>query len=245
MFRFNDFRSYTRVNARFVDAVCAEVDTDSPVVFGTGLSLCAGAAHDSDAGAHARIVAFWHIPFPSPREWAACPWARPLLEGLLGSSIVGFQTRDDCLNFMHACEYLLHAHIAAGEIAVVYQGRPTLVRAYPSVGRVAKPMGTPVATCRALRRSSPLSIWAAGAHSLDRRRRSNGLHQGDQREVPGPGAVARVTAGIARTRRPAADRRTQQSVPSCLSRVPIPDHRNRRSNQPSLRNESLPSHHSP
>ena len=79
----------------------------------------------------ATVVAFWHIPFPGPHEYAMCPWARPLLEGLLGSSIVGFQTRDDCLNFVHACSYLLDAHVAPGENAVVYEGRRTLVRAYP------------------------------------------------------------------------------------------------------------------
>jgi trehalose 6-phosphate synthase len=80
---------------------------------------------------HATIVAFWHIPFPSPREYAMCPWGAPLLEGLLGSSIVGFQTLDDCRNFVHACEYLLRAQITRDENAVVYEGRRTLVRAYP------------------------------------------------------------------------------------------------------------------
>jgi trehalose 6-phosphate synthase len=131
VFRFNDFRSYTRVNARFVDAVCAEVDTESSVVFVQDYHFALAPRMIRTQVPHARIVAFWHIPFPSPREWATCPWARPLLEGLLGNSIVGFQTRDDCLNFVHACEHLLDAHIAPGENAVVYEGRRTLVRAYP------------------------------------------------------------------------------------------------------------------
>jgi trehalose 6-phosphate synthase len=131
VFRFDDYRSYRTVNSRFVDAVCEEADTDSPVVFVQDYHFALAPLMIRTQVPQARIVAFWHIPFPSPREWAACPWGRPLLEGLLGSSIVGFQTRDDCLHFVHACEYLLHARIAPGENAVVYEGRRTRVHAYP------------------------------------------------------------------------------------------------------------------
>jgi len=156
VFRFDDFRSYTRVNARFVDAVCAEVDTDSPVVFVQDYHFALAPRMIRTQVPHARVVAFWHIPFPSPREWAMCPWGRPLLEGLLGSSIVGFQTRDDCLNFVHACKYLLDAHVAPGENAVLYEGRRTLVRVYPvsvewpSQWALQSP---PVECCRAAVRS--------------------------------------------------------------------------------------------
>ncbi len=44
----------------------------------------------------ATIATFWHIPFLSPGVLSACPWERALLEGLLGSSVLGFQTPDDC-----------------------------------------------------------------------------------------------------------------------------------------------------
>jgi trehalose 6-phosphate synthase len=131
VFRFDDFRTYANVNARFVDAVCEEVDANSPVVLVQDYHVALAPRLIRTRLPHATVVAFWHIPFPSPREYAMCPWGRPLLAGLLGSSIVGFQTRDDCLNFVHACKYLLDAHIAPGENAVVYEGRRTLVRAYP------------------------------------------------------------------------------------------------------------------
>ena len=50
------------------------------------------------------IVAFWHIPWPSPRDFEICPWAPQLLQGLLGSSVVGFQTPSDCRNFIETVE---------------------------------------------------------------------------------------------------------------------------------------------
>jgi trehalose 6-phosphate synthase len=156
VFRFNDFRLYTRVNARFVDAVCEEIDTDWPVVLVQDYHFALAPRMLRAQLPRATIVAFWHIPFPSPREYAICPWGRPLLEGLLGSSIAGFQTRDDCRNFVYACRHLLGAQVVREENAVVYRGRRTLVRAYPvSVewpNRWAR-QSPPVDVCRAAVRS--------------------------------------------------------------------------------------------
>ena len=40
----------------------------------------------------ANIITFWHIPWPNPAIFAICPWREELLDGLLGSEIVGFHT---------------------------------------------------------------------------------------------------------------------------------------------------------
>ena len=37
----------------------------------------------------ATIITFWHIPWPNPEAFAICPWREELLDGLLGSSILG------------------------------------------------------------------------------------------------------------------------------------------------------------
>src|SRR5580765_2539248 len=77
------------------------------------------------------IIAFWHIPWPTPNEYIACPWGRQLLEGLLGSSIVGFQTPDDCRNFIDTVARSLEVAIDRKRNVITYGGRRTTVRAYP------------------------------------------------------------------------------------------------------------------
>jgi trehalose 6-phosphate synthase len=77
-------------------------------------------------------VAFWHIPWPSPRDFEICPWGRPLLTGLLGASIVGFQTPFDCRNFLDTVEASIGAaHVDRGDSSISLGGRRTIVRAYP------------------------------------------------------------------------------------------------------------------
>jgi trehalose 6-phosphate synthase len=80
---------------------------------------------------HSRVVAFWHIPWPRPRTFRTCPWSLDLLEGLLGSDIVGLQTDDDRRNFLGCAEALLGADVDPTDSTVEYRGRVTTVRAYP------------------------------------------------------------------------------------------------------------------
>ena len=45
-----------------------------------------------------RIAQFWHIPWPNAETFGICPWKEEIIEGLLGSTIVGFQTPEDGRN---------------------------------------------------------------------------------------------------------------------------------------------------
>jgi trehalose 6-phosphate synthase len=49
-----------------------------------------------------RIGFFMHIPFPPEELFAWLPWRRAILDGLLGSDVVGFQTQSDAQNFSRA-----------------------------------------------------------------------------------------------------------------------------------------------
>ena len=60
----------------------------------TTLRSCHGCS--ATAFPRATILTFWHIPWPNPERFAICPQQRRLLDGLLGSSIVGFQTPLHC-----------------------------------------------------------------------------------------------------------------------------------------------------
>jgi trehalose 6-phosphate synthase len=159
-FRADDFTTYWRVNAQFADAVDAEyanasadaTRSASPLEHAAGqaspLIREAGQASPlilvqdyhfalaplliRERRPSSRIVTFWHIPWPDWQTFESCPWGQHLLEGLLGSSILGFQTPLDCRNFIETVERCLGAHIDRHQEAVTYDGRHVLVRAYPA-----------------------------------------------------------------------------------------------------------------
>jgi trehalose 6-phosphate synthase len=60
-----------------------------------------------------------------------CPWRNHLLEGLLGSSILGFHTQLHCNNFVDSVDRYLETRIDREQNAVVMQGHRTLIRPYP------------------------------------------------------------------------------------------------------------------
>jgi trehalose 6-phosphate synthase len=60
-----------------------------------------------------------------------CPWRNELLEGLLGSSILGFHTQGHCNNFVESVDRYLETRIDREHNAVVMQGKRTLIRPYP------------------------------------------------------------------------------------------------------------------
>jgi trehalose 6-phosphate synthase len=60
-----------------------------------------------------------------------CPWRNELLEGMLGSSIIGFHTQQHCNNFIDSVDRYLETRIDREQHAVVMQGQRTLIRPYP------------------------------------------------------------------------------------------------------------------
>jgi trehalose 6-phosphate synthase len=131
IFRSADFYTYRAVNARFADAVCEEAERKSPLVLVQDYHFALAPRLIHERLPLSTIVAFWHIPWPALRDFEICPWARQLLHGLLGSSIVGFQTPTDCASFIDAVETILEADVDREQNVVTYAGRQTMVRAYP------------------------------------------------------------------------------------------------------------------
>jgi trehalose 6-phosphate synthase len=156
VFRSEDFAMYRAVNTRFAEAVCEEVQSGSPLVLVQDYHFALAPQVIREHLPLSTIVAFWHIPWPGPHDFEICPWARELLQGLLGSSIVGFQTADDCRNFVDSVECSLDAHIDRKRNIITHGGRQTMVRAYPvSVewpSRCARQSPPIEACCEAVRR---------------------------------------------------------------------------------------------
>ena len=130
-FRSEDWRRYQEVNRRFAEAVADEVDSDDPIVLVQDYHFALAPRLIRERLPRATVIMFWHIPWPNPERFGICPWSEEVLEGMLGSSIVGFHTQAHCNNFLGAVDRLLEARIDREQNAVVQQGRRTLVRPYP------------------------------------------------------------------------------------------------------------------
>jgi trehalose 6-phosphate synthase len=130
-FRRSDWEWYQKVNERFANAVLEEVDSDDPIVLVQDYHFALQPRMIRERLPRATILTFWHIPWPNAERLGICPWAPELLEGLLGSSIVGFHTQRHCNNFLDSVDRFLETRIDREQQGVVYRGRLTLVRPYP------------------------------------------------------------------------------------------------------------------
>jgi trehalose 6-phosphate synthase len=130
-FRMTDFSAYRAANMRFSLAVADEAAGTRSLVlvqdyhFALAPRMVRRLLHSST------IVHFWHIPWPDPRAFTQIPCAAELLEGMLGSDIVGLQTSDDCANFLGSVQSVLDATVDWSSGQVTYGSHRTLVRAYP------------------------------------------------------------------------------------------------------------------
>jgi trehalose 6-phosphate synthase len=131
VFRSEDWRYYQAVNQRFADTVCGEVDSEDPIILVQDYHFAIAPRLIRERLPRATVIMFWHIPWPNSERVGICPWRREILDGMLGSSIIGFHTQFHCNNFIDSVDRFLEARIDREQNAVVQQGRATLVRPYP------------------------------------------------------------------------------------------------------------------
>lgn len=131
IFRAEDYEHYGRVNQRFADAVCQEIDSDDPIVLVQDYHFALAPKMIREQVPHATIITFWHIPWPNAERAGICPWAEELISGLLGSSVVGFHTQQHCNNFIDSVDAFIESRIDRENFAIIQGARKTLVRPYP------------------------------------------------------------------------------------------------------------------
>lgn len=131
IFRSQDWQQYVAVNEKFADAVVEEAKTDNPVVLVQDYHLALLPRMIKERLPKATIITFWHIPFPNPEVFGVCPWREEIIDGLLGSSILGFHTRFHCNNFVDAVKDFMEARINKETSSVSYRGSLTVVNNYP------------------------------------------------------------------------------------------------------------------
>ncbi|MEO6407525.1 MAG: trehalose-6-phosphate synthase [Burkholderiaceae bacterium] len=152
VFRESDWEAYRTVNQRFADAVIAEARGEDPVVLVQDYHFALLPAMIRKKLPQATILTFWHIPWPNPESFGICPWRREILEGMLGSTILGFHTRFHCKNFIETVDRYLEARIEHEHSTIAFNEKETLVESYPiSIewpGEAEVAAWAPVAVCR-------------------------------------------------------------------------------------------------
>jgi trehalose 6-phosphate synthase len=130
-FRTSDWIQYERANRKFADAIVQEAKSSDPIVLVQDYHLALVPRMVRERLAGATIITFWHIPWPNPEAFAICPWRQDLLDGLLGSSILGFHTQFHCNNFVDTVDRQLEARVDRETFSVSYKGQTTAVKRYP------------------------------------------------------------------------------------------------------------------
>ncbi len=131
LFRADDFEAYRAVNQKFADAVCEEVDVDDPVILVQDYHFALAPRMIRRRLPRATIITFWHVPWPNAERIGICPYREELVDGLLGSSILGFHTSQHCNNFIDSVDAFMETRIDRESVSVTQRGHRTLVRAYP------------------------------------------------------------------------------------------------------------------
>ncbi len=131
VFRASDWDHYVAVNRRFADTVCAETESDDPIVLVQDYHFALAPKMIRERLPRATILTFWHIPWPNAERFGICPWREELIAGMLGSSIVGFHTQQHCQHFIEAVDAYMESRIDREHSAVIQGRRRTLVRPYP------------------------------------------------------------------------------------------------------------------
>ncbi|HXF67289.1 MAG TPA: trehalose-6-phosphate synthase [Burkholderiales bacterium] len=150
-FRASDWEHYRTVNRRFADVVVQEARTEDPIVLAQDYHFALLPRLVRERLPRATIITFWHIPWPNPEAFGILPWREAVLEGLLGSSILGFHTQFHCNNFFDTVDRYLEARVDRETFTISYGGEQTEVRRYPiSIEWPPEALGSepPVEECR-------------------------------------------------------------------------------------------------
>lgn len=151
-----DWTAYREVNQLFADTIAREIQDDDLVwIHDYQLSLVPKLVRDRGMPTGARIGFFLHIPFPGYDLFRTLPWAREVLEGMLGSSLIGFHVPEYCYNFFECVEQLLGLHCDRLRGRVLVGDRFVHVRAIP-IGIDAEAMYEAVATAEVQARAEKL-----------------------------------------------------------------------------------------
>jgi trehalose 6-phosphate synthase len=119
-FRGDQWQGYRRANGVFAAAILDELRTGD-TVWVQDFHLTLVPALVRAANSRVRLGFFWHIPFPEPSVFGILPWRGPVLEGMLGSDVIGFHLESYDRHFLACVQQFLGLKVDR-ERGVVYVG---------------------------------------------------------------------------------------------------------------------------
>lgn len=132
VFRKANWESYQEVNRLFAKAVIEEAGQEPAIIFIQDYHFCLLPHMLKEMGHEKLIVAqFWHIPWPNPEMFRACPWSQELVEGLLGNDLLGFHIQNHCQNFFETVDRSLEAMLDRESWQITRGGHVTRVCPFP------------------------------------------------------------------------------------------------------------------
>jgi trehalose 6-phosphate synthase len=131
VFRESDWQQYRKINERFAEAILQEARQPDPIILVQDYHFALLPKLIRKRLPDATIITFWHIPWPNSETFGICPWRVEILEGLLGSTILGFHTRFHCNNFIDTVDRFLESRIDRELASITLGGQETFIRPYP------------------------------------------------------------------------------------------------------------------
>ncbi|WP_435117481.1 alpha,alpha-trehalose-phosphate synthase (UDP-forming) [Halolamina sp. C58] len=120
--------AYREANRRFAERA---VEADPDVVWFQDYHLALAPRYVREQRPGARLVQFWHVPWPTPDFFEICPQGTELLRGLLGNDAVGFHLDRYAANFRDCvARFVPDAEVTASG-AIRYDGRTVETYASP------------------------------------------------------------------------------------------------------------------
>ena len=130
-FRQSDWDRYRAVNARFARAVLEEATRPDPIIMVQDYHFALLPTMIREQLPEATIITFWHIPWPNSESFGICPWKEDIIDGLLGSTVLGFHTQFHCNNFIDTVDRFVESRIDREHASITVGGHETFVRPYP------------------------------------------------------------------------------------------------------------------
>jgi len=114
-FELEFWNTYKTVNQKFADAII-EQSEESDTIWVHDYQLMLVPQMVREKRPNTSIGFFLHIPFPSYEIFRTLPWREEILQGLLGSDLVGFHTYDYERHFLSSARRLLGLEVSFNDV---------------------------------------------------------------------------------------------------------------------------------
>lgn len=127
-FELKYWKIYEAVNRKFAEAVLEQANNED-VLWVHDYQLMLVPQMVREQRPDLSIGFFLHIPFPSYEIFRTLPWRKKILQGLLGSDLIGFHTYDYERHFLSSVRRLLGLEVSFNEINL--ENRVSKVDSFP------------------------------------------------------------------------------------------------------------------